>query len=106
MAKDHTPCPLVRIEAPSHLGGMMLAYFQPVTPWAMIQVSEDGDSLKSPWAEPADLARTGVLRLSMGEGALSDESWQLVWSPVQNWPAFKFWAQVVPPIVGCGAGPQ
>ncbi|MEY2781021.1 MAG: hypothetical protein RL307_725 [Pseudomonadota bacterium] len=109
-AVDHwqktTPCPLIRVEAPSHLGGMMLAYFQPVTPWAMIQVSEDGDPLKSPWAEPSDLARTGVLRLSMGESPATQEDWQLIWSPVQNWPAFKVWAQVVLPTLGCGVNAQ
>ena len=109
-AMDHwqeaTPCPLIRVEAPSHLGGMMLAHSQPVTPWALIQVSEDGDPMKSPWAEPSDVSRTGVLRLSMGEAAPTGGDWQLIWKPVQDWPAYQVWAQVIPPTQGCGTGGQ
>jgi hypothetical protein len=42
----------------------------------------------------------------MGESPATQEDWQLIWSPVQNWPAFKVWAQVVLPTLGCGVNAQ
>ena len=89
--QTHCNQPTLSFEAPNHLVGMLLAH----APQPLFLVDAD-DPVN---AQPTMASRQPdqyLLSLRMQAQAPSP-GWQLIWTPQQDWPQFKVWANWLPP---------